>query len=122
MAGNITFVGTYALPVGRFEEWVEANTDMVDFVKANVPRLISFEVYIDEAKSEATTIYVHPDTGSFEEHMQVAATRIDRGAQMVEVVRIDVYGDPGQRVVERLHQVSEASNGFPVAVKEHFYG
>ena len=122
MAGEITFVGTYALPEGQFDEWAEAIIDMVDFVKANSTRLISFEVYVNEAMSEATSIYVHPDTESFEEHMQVAATRIDRGAQMVEVVRIDVYGDPGQRVLQRLHQASEASNGFPVAVKRHFYG
>ncbi|MFH0915460.1 MAG: hypothetical protein V1912_03320 [bacterium] len=122
MAGSITFVGTYAVPEGRFDEWVEANTEMVDFVKANVPRLISYDVYVNEAKTEATTIYVHPDAESFEEHMKVAATRIDRGAQMVDVLHIEVYGHPGQRVVERLHQVSEASNGFPVAVKQHFYG
>jgi hypothetical protein len=54
--------------------------------------------------------------------MRAAASRIDRGAQMVEVVRIDIYGDPGQPVIERLHQISEASNGFPIAVKQHFYG
>ena len=112
MADKITFVGTYALREGGFDEWVEAITDMVDFVKANVPRLLSFEVYVDEAKSEATSIYVHPDPESFAEHMKAAATRIDRGAQMVDVVRIDVYGNPGQLVVDRLHHVSEASNGF----------
>jgi len=91
-------------------------------VKANVPRLVSFDVYVDEARTEATSIYVHPDVESFEQHMKLAATRIDRGAQLVSVVRIDVYGDPGERVVERLLQVSEATNGFPVAVKHHFYG
>lgn len=122
MNDTITFVGTYRLPDGRFDEWVEGITDMVDFVKANAPRLLRFEVYVDEARSEATSIYVHPDRESFEQHMKVAAERIDRGAQMVEVVRIDVYGDPGQQVIERLHQVSTASNGFPVAVKHHFYG
>lgn len=122
MDGRITFVGTYSLPEGRFDEWVEGITDMVDFVKAHASRLLSFEVYVDEAKSEATSIYVHPDAESFEEHMKAAATRIDRGAQMVEVVRVDVYGDPGTRVLERLHQISKASNGFPVSVKRHFYG
>jgi hypothetical protein len=122
MADKITFVGTYSLPEGRFDEWVEAITDMVDFVKASVPRLVSFEVYVNDAKSEATSIYVHPDAESFEEHMKAAAARIDRGAQMVDVVRVDVYGDPGQTVIDRLHQVSAASNGFPVAAKSHFYG
>lgn len=121
MSDTITFVGTYAIPEDRFDTWVAANRDMVDFVKANVPRLVSYDVYVSEDKSEATSIYVHPDAISFEEHMRVAATRVDAGAQMVEVVRIDVYGDPGIRVVERLRQVSEVSNHFPVSIKSHFY-
>lgn len=121
MAGNITFVGTYAVPEARFEEWDAAIRDMVDFVKANVPRLISFDVYVNEERSEATSIYVHPDADSFAKHMQVAATRVDAGAQMVSVVRIDVYGDPGEQVVARLRQVSEASNNFPISVNRHYY-
>lgn len=122
VANNITFVGTYALPGGRFDEWDAAIRDMVDFVKANVPKLLSFDVYVNAEKSEATSIYVHPDAGSFAEHMRVAATRIDAGAQMVSVVRIEVYGDPGEQVVARLHEVSEASNHFPISVKPHYYG
>lgn len=122
MADRITFVGTYALPEGRFDEWDAAIRDMVDHVKASVPRLISFEVYVNAERSEATSIYVHPDADSFAEHMRAAASRIDVGAQMVSVVRIDVYGDPGEQVVARLHQVSEASNHFPIAVKSHYYG
>lgn len=122
MAGNVTFVGTYALPEDRFEEWDAAIREMVDFVKAHAPRLVSFDVYVNEERSEATSIYVHPDAESFAEHMRVAATRVDAGAQMVNVVRIDVYGDPGEQAVARLHQVSEASNHFPISVKSHYYG
>ena len=121
MSDAITFVGTYALPEDRFEEWVAAIHDMVDFVKANVPRLTSFDVYVSDDQTEATSIYVHPDAASFAEHMRVAASRVDAGAQMVGVVRVDVYGEPGEGVIERLHQVSEASNHFPVSVKSHFY-
>lgn len=122
MAAKITFVGTYRLPEGRFDEWVMAVKDMVDFVKASVPRLISFDVYVDEATVEATTVYVHPDAASFEEHMRLAAERIDRGNEMVSVIRVDIFGDPGQRVTDRLHQLSGATNGFQVSVKRHFYG
>lgn len=122
MAESITFVGTYSLPQDRFDEWDTAIRDMVDFVKANVPRLISFNVYISEDRSEATSIYVHPDADSFAQHMRVAATRVDAGAQMVSVVRIEVYGDPSEQAIARLQQVSEASNHFPVFVKSHYYG
>lgn len=116
---RITLVGTFRLPEERFEEWDEAITDMVTFVKAHVPRLISFDVYVDGDRQEGSVVYVHPDAASFEEHMRVAAQRIDRGNEMVDVVRVEVFGDPGQRVRDRLEELS-ARHGYPVFVKYHF--
>lgn len=122
MTGNLTFVGTYEIPEGVFDEWSVAIIDMIDFVKANAPGLISHNVFVNEEHTEATSLYVHPDTESFEQHMEVAASRISRGAQMVRVKRIDLYGSPSDAVVSRLRAYSEASTGFPVTVKAHFYG
>ena len=41
MTDEITFVGTYAIPEGRLDKW---RVDMVDAVKASVPRLVSYSV------------------------------------------------------------------------------
>lgn len=122
MSEDITFVGTFAIPEDRLEEWRAAIVDMVDTVKANVPRLVSFNVYVNDDATEGTSIYVHPDAESFERHMEVAASRIGAGAQMVDTIRVELYGNPSERVVERLHRISEASNSFPVTVKKHYYG
>lgn len=122
MAGKVTFVGTYTIPEGGLEEWKAAISDMVDFVKANAPRLISFEVFLSEDGREATSVYTHPDTESFEQHLQVAATRISAGTQMVQVKRIDLYGAPSERVVAQLRHLAELHGSFPVAVKAQFYG
>lgn len=120
--GAITFVGTYAIPEGSYDEWSAAMTDMIDFVKANSPRLISFDSYLDDDRGEATTIYVHPDSASLADHLQLAAWRINRGVQLVRTIRVDLYGDPSDEIVSRLRAISEKSNGFPVTVKRHFYG
>lgn len=122
MAGNVTFLGTYEIPGGAFDEWRAAIVDMTDFVKAHVPRLISFNHYVNEELTEAVTIYVHPNAASLEQHLEVAATRISKGVQLVKVKRIDLYGDPGAAVLERLRRISAMSTGFPVTVKAHVYG
>ena len=122
MTEHITFVGTYAIPEDRLDEWKAVVVDMVDTVKANVPRLVSYNVYVNDDGSEATNIYVHPDTESLEQHLQVAATRIGAGAQTVETIRVELYGSPSDRVVEQIRRISEESNAFPVVVKSHYYG
>lgn len=122
MSQDVTFVGTYTIPEGTFEAWTTAIRDMVDFVKTNSPRLISFNVYVSADKTEATTIYVHPDSDSLEQHLGTAASRINSGTQMVRVKGIDLYGPASDGVVARLRGISEASTSFPVNVKQHFYG
>lgn len=122
MKDAVMFVGTYAIPEGSFDDWAEAAQEMVDFVAANAPRLISFSHYVNDDHTEASSIYVHPDSESFEQHLDLAASRINRGVSLVRVLRVDLYGAPSQRAIERLHRISEASAGFPVNVKAHYYG
>lgn len=86
------------------------------------PRLVSFNVNVNEDGSEATDIYVHPDTTSLEQHLEMAASRIGAGVQMVETRRVEPFGEPSKGVVERLRRFSAMSTGFPVTVKAHFYG
>lgn len=122
MTDDVIFVGTFTIPRDRTEEWRVAIVDMIDFVKANSPRLISFNAYVNEDASEGTVIYHHPDSDSLEQHLEVAASRINVGQQMVRVTRIDVYGAPSERLVERMRRFSEAGGLYPVNVKTHLYG
>lgn len=123
MAGKeVTFVGTYTIPEGGLEEWKAAIVDMIDFVKANAPRLTRFEAFLSEDGTEATSIYTHPDTQSLEQHLEAAGSRIRAGTAMVQVRRIDLYGAPSELVVTQLRRISEEHGSFPVTVKGHFYG
>ena len=69
MAKELVFIGTYAIPEGKFDEWKAAITEMTDFAKRNEPRLISSNTYVNERGTEATTIYVYPDSESLEQHL-----------------------------------------------------
>lgn len=111
MAGTpLVFVGRYRIPTGGEEEFGQTNSEMAEFVEAKEPRLLAFASYRSENGREATTIQVHPDSESLSYHLQVAASRISRGVQMVEVITIDLYGDVDAMLVERLRAM-----GIPVA-------
>jgi hypothetical protein len=122
MSEQLLFVGTYAIPDGKLEEYITANREMTEFVKANEPRLISFNTYINPEGTEATTIQVHPDSESLEYHLDIARTKVNSGVQLVKVARVELYGKPNVGIVERLHSMSEISGGWPVIVKMTLHG
>ncbi len=122
MSEQVLFVGTYDIPEGSFGEFKQANREMTEFARANEPRVLSFNTYVNEAGTEATSIHLHPDSVSLEYHLETASQQISRGVQMLQVKRIELYGKPSQRVVAQLRRVSEQAGGFPVIVKTPLHG
>jgi hypothetical protein len=117
---GVVLIGTFRIPTDRVDEWRVAVRGMADFVHANVPRIIAFDMFVNDDETEGTVIQVHPDSTSLEQHLDAAAERIAQGTQMVQVVRIDLYGAPSERVVERLRD--EAAGAWPVTVRPHYLG
>jgi hypothetical protein len=122
MSEQVLFVGTYAVPEGRLEEFIALTRQMAEFVRANEPRIIRWNTYINEQGSEATTIMLHPDSASLEFHLEIAHTKISSNVQFVQTRRIELYGKPSQGVVERLRRISEMSGDWPVIVKTYLDG
>jgi hypothetical protein len=122
MSEQLLFIGTYAIPEGKLADFKEANKEMAEFVRDYESRLLSWKTYINADGSEATTIMIHPDSESLEHHLQVARAKISRGIHIVQTRRIDLYGDPSDRLVAQLHQMSVASGSWPVIVKSYLQG
>jgi hypothetical protein len=122
MSEQLLFVGTYAIPEGKLEEFITANQEMTEFARGNEPRLISFTTYVNEAGTEATTIHIHPDSESLEFHLEAARMRIHSGVQLVKTKRVELYGNPSDRLVKQLQSMSEMSGSWPVIVKTPLHG
>lgn len=123
MGGNrvspgVMFVGTYRIPPGHLDAWRTANREMTAFVEASLPDVIAFDAYVNEDGTEGTSIHLHLDSASFERYLDAAASRIGRGTQVVEVLRIDLYGSPSDQVIERLRRMGP----WPVNVRSHVDG
>jgi len=118
LSPGVMFVGRYRIPEGKAVAWHEAIREMTEFVEANLPNTISFDAYLSEDGSEGTSVHVHRDAASFDAYLGAAASRIGRGAEVVEVIRIDLYGAPNAETIDRLRRMGS----WPVGVHAHVNG
>ena len=87
---------------GRLDELKSAVADLVEFVRANEPRPIVYEVYVDQTGSRMTVVQVHPDSASMEHHMTVAGPAFAGFAELITLSTMDVYGTPSEGLLELL--------------------
>ncbi len=117
------FIATNRLKPGRLEAERARVPGLVEFIEANEPRLIAFNEYVDETGTEVTVVQVHPDAASMEAHMQIVAecARAAYGDTLDATVRVQVFGQPSEAILETLRQ--QAGQGVEIDVNgEHLGG
>ena len=75
MSGPFIFIATNRLRDGRFDAEQQRVAALSGFIEAHEPRLIAFNEYVNEERSEVTVVQVHPDAASFEFHLGVVGDR-----------------------------------------------
>lgn len=96
--------------------------DLAAFVQENMPRLISYGFFLDESRSQMTVVAVHPDSASLEYHMDVGGAEFRKFADLIELLKIEVYGRVSDAVLERLRQKAKMLGGSTVAVHGLYAG
>ena len=100
----ILYVDTSEVRDGALEELKQAIKGLVDFVEANEPRLIAYNVYFSEDGTRMTVVSLHPDSASLEYHMEVAGPLFRRFVELVTLSSIHIYGEPSEKVLEQSHE------------------
>jgi len=122
MSGPFIFIATNRLKKGAFEDEQRRVPELCDFIAANEPRLIAFNEYVNEDRTEVAVVQVHPDAKSMEFHMGVVRERAERayGETLDATTSIQVYGMPSDAVLESLRQ--QAGAGVPLRVNPQYLG
>lgn len=122
MVTPFIFIGTYAIKEGKLEDFKQYLRPFIDLLEVNEPRLLAFNVYINQDGTEATFVQVHPDAASMDFHMQVAREHIERasGEFLGASTSIQVYGKPSDTVLEMTRQLAGA--GVPLSVMADHLG
>ena len=99
MSDAILYVDTSDVREGALEELKPAITRLVDFVEANEPRLMAYNVYFSEGGARMTVVSLHPDTAALEYHLEVAGPMFRQFVPLVTLSSIRIYGEPSETVL-----------------------
>jgi quinol monooxygenase YgiN len=118
MSEPIIYVDYSKILDGKFEELKTAMIELAQFVEANEPHLIAYNVYFSDDRARMTVIHVHRDAASLEFHMRVAGPLFPKFADFIKLLRIDLYGKPSEHVVEQLRHKAEMLGSGTVLVHQ----
>jgi quinol monooxygenase YgiN len=104
MSDAIVYVDTADVREGALEGLKPAVKELVDFVDANEPRLVAYNVYLSDDGTRMTVVHVHPDSASLEYHMEVAGPVFRQFAEFVTLSSIRLYGEPSEKLLKQLHE------------------
>jgi hypothetical protein len=107
MSQPIIYIDCSEIREGKLEELKTAMSELVGLVKANEPRLIAYNVYLAEDGARMTVVHVHPDSASLEFHMKVAGPSFPKFVEFIKLLTIDVYGEPGDNLVEQMRRKAQ---------------
>ena len=83
-----------------------------------MPPVLAYNVYLDDAGSGMTVIHFHRDSASLEYHLEAGGPAFRKLADLVTLRSIEVYGDPSDAAIERLHEKARMLGGGTVTVHE----
>ena len=121
MSGPFIYIGTNTIRKGKVEEARKMLTEITELVKTHEPRVIAFNVYLDEANRTAVCVQVHPDAASMDTHMQVISEHLKTAYDVLEETTSEqLYGPGGEHMVDEFRQW--APNATFTVIPQHLAG
>lgn len=107
MSQPIFYTDSSAIRQGALERVQAAITELVEFIEANEPQLISYHFYFNQERTRMTVVAVHPDSASMEFHMKIGGPAFRKFADLIDLEKIEVYGEPSEAVIRQLWQKAQ---------------
>lgn len=117
MSDVILYVDTSDVREGALEELKPAIERLVEFVEANEPRLIAYNVYFSDDGTRMTVLSVHSDSASLEYHMTVAGPLFRQFVELVTLSSIHIYGEPSEKVLKQSREKARLLGSGTVVVE-----
>src|SRR5215208_4151747 len=104
MSEPLVYIDTSDVREGALEDLKGAIEEFVEFVDANEPQLIAYNVYLSDDARQMVVVHVHADPASLEHHMNVAGPVFGRFADLITLSSIRVYGAPSDKALRQLRE------------------
>ncbi|MFW5940440.1 MAG: hypothetical protein ACOC9C_00700 [Chloroflexota bacterium] len=122
MSKPIIYVDQSNVREGKFEALKEAMDELIEFIDANEPRLIAYDVYFSEDQTRMTVVHIHFDSESLAFHMEVAGHLFPKFAEFVQIQTVDIYGEPDEALVKRLQEKARMLGNGTVRIHGRYGG
>ena len=76
MAAPFIFIATNRLKPGKLDAERARVPGLVEFIETVEPDVLAFNEYANEEGTEVAVVQVHPNTDSFEFHMEAVSERV----------------------------------------------
>jgi quinol monooxygenase YgiN len=100
MAEHVIYVDRFRLREGALQKFELYANDMADFVKNNEPEVLSFEYFVDANGETGTAVFVFVDADALDLHLDLASSKFQETAGLVEAAEIELLGRPSDRAAE----------------------
>ena len=117
MTAAIVYIDISEVREGALDELKAGLKDLVDFIEANEPRLVAYNVYFSADGTRMTVMNVHPDAASLEYHLEVAGPLFRRFVELVTLLSIHIYGEPSEKALVLAHEKARLLGGGAVEVE-----
>ncbi|WP_224450454.1 putative quinol monooxygenase [Haloprofundus salilacus] len=112
MTDFIVYIDRSVVRDGKLEELKPAMAELVEFVEANEPEILAYDVYFSADEDRMTVMHMHADQASLEFHMQVGGPKFPPIGEFIDLETIDVYGHINESLIQRLKdKASELGSG-----------
>lgn len=118
----IVYVDQSTVRGGKLDDLKAAMEELSGFVEAHEPEILAYNVYFSADGDRMTVMHMHADSASLEFHMEIAGPKFPPIGEFIRLEAIDVYGQPGEDIVERLREKAAVLGTGTVSVHDLHQG
>jgi quinol monooxygenase YgiN len=113
---SIIYVDRATIRPGAADELMAALGELANLVETREEQIVSYQVFVDEARSSVSVVHIHRDAASLDRHLAVAGPEFPKFADLVDLKSIDIYGTPSASAIDGLRRKAEMLGGARVTI------
>ena len=116
MSEPLVYVDVSEVRVGSLDRLRGAIEELAEFIEANVPEVLAYNVFLSQDGTEMTVVHVHAEPASLDRHLITGGPAFRPLADLLTLKSITVYGEPSERAIGLLHEKAEMLGSGDVTV------
>jgi len=116
MSGPLVYVDVSEVREGSLDRLRGAIEELAEFIEANVPEVLAYNVFLSQDGTEMTVVHVHAGPDSLDRHLIAGGPAFRPFADLLTLKSITVYGEPSERAIGLLHEKAEMLGSGDVTV------